>query len=140
MQLILSNELLLSSTRHIFPSCSDAKTTLRSLSPASDLCESARNRDRLHNLACLVRCRFFDTAPSFEAWEAHRYLKNRLGIVCTRDGGSLDHPYAPRPHPFVPPTEDHLVGRLTNYCPQMSSCGLYIVFLYCYIEYHMSLV
>ena len=38
---------------------------------------------------------FFDTAPSFEAWEAHRYLKNRLGIVHARGGGLLDHPYAP---------------------------------------------
>ena len=24
---------------------------------------------------------FFDTAPAFEAWETHRYLKNRLGNV-----------------------------------------------------------
>ena len=27
---------------------------------------------------------FFDTAPSFEAWETHRYLKNWLGIVRAR--------------------------------------------------------
>ena len=74
---------------------------------------------------------FFDTAPSFEAWETHRYLKNWLGIVRARGGGLLDHPYAPS----VPPTEEHLVGHLTNYCHQMSSCGLYILFLYCYIEY-----
>ena len=38
---------------------------------------------------------FFDTAPSYEAWETHWYLKNRLGIVCARGGGLLDHPYAP---------------------------------------------
>ena len=81
---------------------------------------------------------FFDTAPSFEAWETHRYLKNRLGIVRARGGGLLDHPYAPCHPPSVPPTEEHLVGHLTNYCHQMSSCGLYILFLYCYIEYHMS--
>ena len=79
-------------------------------------------------------CIFFDTAPSFEAWETHRYLKNRLGIVRA-------HPYAPCHPPSVPPTEEHLVGHLTNYCHQMSSCGLYLLFLYCYhIEYHMSLV
>ena len=79
-------------------------------------------------------------APSFEAWEAHRCLKNRLGIVRARGGGLLDHPYAPCHPPYVPPTEEHLVGHLTNYCHQMSSCGLYNLFLYCYIDYHMSLV
>ena len=68
---------------------------------------------------------FFDTAPSYEAWETHRYLKNRLGIVRARGGGLLDHPYAPHHPPFVPPTEDHLVGHLTSYCHQMSNCGLY---------------
>ena len=72
----------------------------------------------------------FDTAPSFEAWETHRYLKNRLGIVRARGGGLLDHPYAPCHPPSVPPTEEHLIGHLTNYCRQMSSCGLYILFLY----------
>ena len=86
------------------------------------------------------RTPFFDTAPSFEAWETHRYLKNQLGIVCARGGGLLDHPYAPCHPPSVPPTEEYLVGHLTNYCHQMSSWGLYILFLYCYIEYHMSLV
>ena len=64
---------------------------------------------------------FFDTAPSFEDWETHRYLINRLGIVRARGGGLLDHPYAPF-HPLsVPPTEEHLVGHLTNYCHQMCS-------------------
>ena len=67
---------------------------------------------------------FFDTAPSFEAWETRRYLINQLGIVRTRGRGLLDHPYAPCPPPSVPPTEEHLVGHLTNYCHQMSSCGL----------------
>ena len=38
---------------------------------------------------------FFDTAPSFETWETHRYLKNQLVIVRARGGGLLDHPYAP---------------------------------------------
>ena len=38
---------------------------------------------------------FFDTAPSFEAWETHRYLENRLGIVRARGGGLLGHPCAP---------------------------------------------
>ena len=33
-------------------------------------------------------------AASYEPWEAHRYLKNRLGIVPARGGGLLDHPYA----------------------------------------------
>ena len=42
----------------------------------------------------LPPCNFFDTAPSFEAWETHRYLKNRLGIVRARGGGLLDHPCA----------------------------------------------
>ena len=75
---------------------------------------------------------FFDMEPSFEAWETHRCLKNRFGIVCARGGGLLDHPYAPCHPPSVPPTEEHLVGHLTNYCHQMSSCGLlYILFLYC---------
>ena len=82
-------------------------------------------------------CLFFDTASSYEARETHRYLKNRLGIVRARGRGLLDHPCHP---PSVPSMEDHLVGHLTNYCHQMSSCGLYIRFLYCYIEYHMSLV
>ena len=36
---------------------------------------------------------FFDTAPSFEAVETHRYLKNRLGIVRARGGGLFDHPF-----------------------------------------------
>ena len=35
---------------------------------------------------------FFDTAPSYEAWETHRYLKNRLSIVRARGGRLLDHP------------------------------------------------
>ena len=73
---------------------------------------------------------FFDMAPSFVAREAHRYLNNRLGIFLARGGGLLDHPYAPCHPPCVPPTEEHLVGHLTNYCLQMSSCGLYIPFLY----------
>ena len=64
---------------------------------------------------------FFDTAPSFEAWETHRYLKNRLGIVRARGGGLLDHPCAPCHPPSVPPTEKHLVGHLINYCHQMRS-------------------
>ena len=38
---------------------------------------------------------FFDTAPSFEAWETHRYLKNRLGIVRAQGGDLLDHPINP---------------------------------------------
>ena len=74
------------------------------------------------------------------AWETHRYLKNQLCIVRARGRGLLDHPYAPCHPPSVPPTEEHLVGHPTNYCHQMSSCGLYILFLYGYIEYHMSLV
>ena len=69
---------------------------------------------------------FFDTAPSFDAGETHWYLKNWLGIVHARGGGLLDHPYAPCHPPSVPPTEKYLVGHLTNYCHQMSSCGLYI--------------
>ena len=36
---------------------------------------------------------FFDTSPSYEAWETDRYLKNRLCIVRARGGGLLDHPY-----------------------------------------------
>ena len=56
---------------------------------------------------------FFDTAPSFEAWETHRYLKNRLGIVRTRNGGLLDHLYAPCHPPSAHPTEEHLVGHFT---------------------------
>ena len=40
----------------------------------------------------MVTAGFFATAPSFEAWETHRYLKNRLGIVRARGGGLLDHP------------------------------------------------
>ena len=63
---------------------------------------------------------FFDTAPSFEAWETHRYLKNRLGIVRALGGGLLHHPYAPCHPPSVPP-EEYQVGYLTNYCHQMSS-------------------
>ena len=70
----------------------------------------------------------------------HRYLKNRLGIVHAWGEDLLDHPYAPCHPPSVPPMEEHLVSHLTNYCHQLSSCGLYILFLYCYIEYHMSLV
>ena len=73
---------------------------------------------------------FFDTAPSFEAWVIYRYLKNRLGIVCAREGGLLDHPCAPCHPPSAPPTEVHLVGHLTNYCHQMSSCGLVQLGLY----------
>ena len=38
---------------------------------------------------------FFETAPSFEAWQTHWYLKNRLGIVRAQGGFFLDHPYAP---------------------------------------------
>ena len=34
-------------------------------------------------------------APSFEAWETHRYLRDRLGIVRARGGGLLDHPLCP---------------------------------------------
>ena len=68
----------------------------------------------------------FNTAPSFEAWETHRYLKSRY---CQRPGrGLLDEPYAPCHPPSVPPVEEHLVGHLTNYCHQMSSRGLYILF------------
>ena len=52
----------------------------------------------------------FDTAPSFEAWETHWYLKNRLGIVRARGGGLLDHPYAPCHPPSVPPTVDRKRG------------------------------
>ena len=64
---------------------------------------------------------FFVMAPSFEARETHRCLKNRLGIVRARSGGLLDHPYAHYHPPSVPPTEEHLVGHLTNYSHQMSS-------------------
>ena len=91
----------------------------------------------LHNYYVLL---FIDMAPSFKAWETHRYLKNLLDIVCARGGGLLDHPYVPCHPPSVPPKEEHLVGHLTNYCHQMSRVGLYILFLYCYIEYHISLV
>ena len=36
---------------------------------------------------------FLFAAPSFEAWETNRYLKNRLSIFHARGGGLLDHPY-----------------------------------------------
>ena len=49
---------------------------------------------------------FFYKAPSFEAREAHRYLKSRLGTFCARGGGLLDNPYAPCHLPSAPPTEE----------------------------------
>ena len=67
------------------------------------------------------------TAPSFEAWETHRYLKNRLDIVRARGVGLLDYTYAPRHPPSVPTMEDRQVGHLTSYCHQMSNCGLCIL-------------
>ena len=83
---------------------------------------------------------FFDMAPSFEARETHRYLKNRLGIVRARDWGLLDHPYVSCHPPSVPPTGEHPLGHFTSYWHQMKSCGLYIPFLCCYIEYDKPLV
>ena len=62
-------------------------------------------------------------APSFEAREAHRCLKNRPGIFRARDKGLLDHPYVPRHPSSSPPTEEHQMGLLTNYYHQMKSCG-----------------
>ena len=39
-----------------------------------------------HKLKTVLNVHFFDTAPSFEAWETHQYLKNRLSIVRARAG------------------------------------------------------
>ena len=83
---------------------------------------------------------FFDMAPSFKAREAHRCLKNRLGIVHARDGGLLDHPYVPRHPSSSPPTEEHQMGLLTYYCHQTKSCGQSILSLYCCTEVHISLM
>ena len=81
--------------------------------------------------------RLFFVAPSFEAWETHRYLESRLGIFRARGGGLLDHPCAPRHHPSVSPTEEHLVGHLTNYCHPMNNYAWYILFPCHYILYHV---
>ena len=47
-------------------------------------CGSIVNHNR--NTFSITPSFFFDTALSFEAWETHRYLKNRLGIVCMYRG------------------------------------------------------
>ena len=83
-----------------------------------------------HSLQCSRMIpSFFNMVPSFKVWETHQCLKNRLGIVYARGEGLLDYPYAPCHPPSVHPTEEHLVGHLTNYCHQINSCGLYILFL-----------
>ena len=77
-------------------------------------------------------------APSFEAREAHRYLKNRLGIFRARDGGLLDHPCVPCHPTYSPPTEECQSDLLTNYYHQMSNYGQSILFLCYYIVCRMS--
>ena len=52
---------------------------------AFSLCRyDERSKDSFYIYLSLVF--FFDTEPSFEAWETHRYLKNRLSIVRARGG------------------------------------------------------
>ena len=80
--------------------------------PCTDFWKSNRPIRFQNIFKCIALNYFFDTAPSYEARETHRYLKNRLGIVRARGGGLWDHPYAPCHPPFVPPRR--IIRKVTS--------------------------
>ena len=97
-------------------------------------------------IICLVRQQLlsesFFMAPSNEARETHRCLKNRLGIFRARDGGFLDHPCVPCRQPSHPLRRSirKATSRTIGYCLLMNNYALCILFPFHYIACRMWLV